>query len=164
MEKYKSWLIISALLLTSLSYSQISVTGTAYTEIVPIVSANETVQLNFGRFHPDAGGGSITISPEGIRVAYGNVRLLEGAFSQGVFTISGAEINSLNISFPGTPQLLYHTNSINTISLDKWTFSTLNSTSGEVFVNIGATLNFGSLESNPSGLYIGTYQLIFSYN
>jgi len=69
MKKYKSWLALFALLLTCYSYGQISVTGTAYTEIVPIASANETVQLNFGRFYPEAGGGSITISPEGIRMA-----------------------------------------------------------------------------------------------
>jgi len=89
---------------------------------------------------------------------------MESTYSQGVFAITGAEINSLNVLFPDTPQLLYHTNSINTIYLDKWTFNSIFSTTGEVLVNIGATLNFGSLESNPSGLYIGTYQLIFNYN
>lgn len=164
MKNLKSCLVIFTVFMTCSTYGQISVTGTAYTEIVPIASANETVQMNFGRFYPEAGGGSITISPEGIRMANGNVKLLDGAFSQGIFTITGSEINSVNVSFPVTPQLLYHTNSINTIYLDQWTFSIPISTSGEVIVNIGATLNFGSLDSNPSGLYVGTYQIIFTYN
>jgi hypothetical protein len=164
MKNRKFWLILLAISMTLYSYGQVSVTGTAYTEIVPIASVNETVQLNFGRFYPEAGGGSIIISPEGMRMANGNVRLLDGTFSQGVFLITGAEINSLNVTFPDTPLLLYHTNSINTIYLDKWTFSIPSSKPGEVYVNVGATLNFGSLESNPSGLYTGTYQVIFSYN
>ena len=163
MKNFKSCLIIIAVSLTYSSFAQISVTGTAYTEIVSLATANETVQLNFGRFYPEAGGGSITLSPEGIRMAYGNVKLLDGPYSQGVFTIAGSENNSLNIMLPTTPQLLYHNNSINTISLDQWTYYIPKTTSGDVYVNIGATLNFGPLESNPPGLYTGTYQIIFSY-
>jgi hypothetical protein len=163
MKKFKSCLIIIAVSLTYSSYGQISVTGTAYTEIVSIASANETVQLKFGRFYPEAGGGSITLSPEGIRMASGNVKLLDGNYSQGVFTITGSENNSLSILLPSTPLLLYHNNSINTIYLDRWTYSIPKTTSGDLYVNIGATLNFGPLESNPPGLYTGTYQVIFSY-
>jgi hypothetical protein len=163
--KNKKWYLFIIFFLINISvYSQVSVTGTAYTEIVPLATAKETVQLNFGRFSPDAGGGSITISYDGIRVATGLVTLLDGPFSQGTFAVSGSENNSLSVILPVTLQLLYHNKSINTVYLDKWTFNIPETTTGSRLVYIGATLNFRSLEINPAGFYSGTYQVIFFYN
>ena len=163
--KNKKWcLFIIAVLINLSAYSQITITGTAYTEIVPLATAKETVQLNFGRFSPETGGGSITVSPEGIRMTKNSVILLEGPFSQGTFTISGSENSSLSVLLPSTPQLLYHFNSSNTIYLNNWTFNILETATGDNIVNIGATLNFGSFEFNPAGFYAGTYQIILFYN
>jgi len=163
--KNKKWcLFIIPFMINISAFSQVSVTGTVYTEIVPLASAKETVQLNFGRFSPEIGGGSITITHDGTRVANGSVTLLDGPFSQGTFTVSGSENNSLSVLLPGTLHLLYHNNSINTVYLDKWTFNIPGITTGNKLVYIGATLNFRSLEINPAGFYTGTYQVIFFYN
>jgi hypothetical protein len=160
----KGFTFFIAVLFNLAVYSQVTVTGTVYTEIVSLTTAKETMQLNFGRFSPETGNGSITISPEGIRLASGSVQLLEGPFSQGIFTISGSETVSLSILLPTTRQLLRHFNSLNTLYLDKWTFNIPITERGDKIVNVGATLHFGPVESNPAGFYSGTYQIILLYN
>ena len=159
----KCMLFIFAILLYFSAYTQITLTGSAFTEIVPLATAKETVQLNFGRFSPKEDGGSITISPDGIRMSKNSVILLDGPSCQGTFKISGSANNSLSVLLPVTPQLLYHQNSVNTIYLDKWTFDMPVSNNDDCVVNIGATLNFKSVEVNPTGFYTGTYQIIFFY-
>jgi hypothetical protein len=157
------FLFISILLSLS-AYSQVTVTGTAFTEIVPVATVKETIQFNAGRFSVVADGGSITITPEGTRLAKGSVMLLDGPFSQGGFTMSGSENNSFSILLPGTPQFLYHSNSVNSIYLDKFNYEIPALKDGHVVINIGATLNFKSAEANPAGIYSGKYQIIFFYN
>lgn len=156
-------MFIIAILTYFSAFTQITVTGSAFTEIVPLAIAKETVQLNFGRFSPKEDGGSITISPEGIRMAKNSVIMLDGPSCQGTFKISGSVNNSLSVLLPVTPQILYHQNSINTIYLDKWTFEMPVTSNDDCVINIGATLNFKSIEANPAGFYTGTYQIIFFY-
>ena len=164
MKNLKCCLVFIVVFLTFPLTGQVTVTGTAYSEIVELATANETVQLNFGRFTPETGGGSITLSPEGIRMANGNVKLVDGAYSQAIFTITGSGNNTLDVILPSTPQYLYHFNSINKMYIDRWTYSIPKTSSDEVIINIGASLNFGSMDSNPAGMYQGTYQVIFNYN
>jgi hypothetical protein len=164
MKTFKLFLFIFAFLINLPSFCQVSVTGTAYTEIVPLATVKETVQFNSGRFSILSDGGAITITPKGARIVNGSVILLDGPFTQGGFTISGSENNSLSVILPNTPQLLYHSNSINTIYLDKWTYEIALRSKGYVLINVGATLNFRSLELNPAGIYTGKYQIVFLYN
>jgi hypothetical protein len=164
MKKLKYILLITALLMNISVFSQVTVTATAYTEIVPLATVKETVQLNTGRFSVLADGGSVTITPQGTRLAKGSVILLDGPFSQGAFTITGSESNSLSVLLPKTPQLLFHSNSVNFITLENWTSDIPRFINGYVIVNVGATLNFKSLEVNPPGVYTGKYQIIFFYN
>lgn len=164
MKYNKFYLLIFGLIINISAYSQVSVTGTAYTEIVPLATVKETVQFNAGRFSVLSDGGSITITPEGTRLAKGSVILLDGPFSQGGFSISGSDNNSLSIILPNTPQFLYHTNSVSLIYLDKWTYDIPRIRNNNTMINIGATLHFKSIEANPAGIYTGKYQIIFFYN
>jgi|WetSurMetagenome_2_1015567.scaffolds.fasta_scaffold04341_4 hypothetical protein len=164
MKKIKLYTFLAAILMNLTAFGQVTVTGTAYTEIVPLATIIETIQLNTGRFSVLENGGSITITPQGSRLAKGSVILLDGPFSQASFTVKGSDNNSLSVLLPTTPQLLFHTNSVNTIYLDKWTYDIPRLSNGFVIVNVGATLNFKSLDSNPTGLYTGRYQIIFFYN
>jgi hypothetical protein len=157
-------MLLAAILINLSAFAQVTVTGTAYTEIVPLATINETIQLNTGRFSVLENGGSITITPEGSRLAKGSVILLDGPFSQASFTIKGSDNNSLSVLLPTTPQLLFHSNSVNSIYLDKWTYEIPKLSNGLVIINVGATLNFKSPESNPAGVYTGKYQIIFFYN
>lgn len=164
MKTFKLPFLIIFILINLSAYGQVSVTGTAYTEIVPLSTVKETVQLNAGRFSSTANGGSITITPAGTRIANGSVILLEGPFSQGVFTVAGSANTTVSVLLPTTPQYLYHSHSSNSIYMDKWSFEAPRVTNGTLIINIGATLNFKSLDYNPAGLYIGKYQIIFFVN
>jgi hypothetical protein len=164
MKKIKSYLLIIVFLVNISAYSQVTVTATAYTEIVPLATVKETVQLNAGRFSVLDDGGSITITPEGTRLANGSVILLDSPFSQGIFTLTSPESNSISVLLPKTPQFLFHTNSVNSIYLDNWTYDIPKYRNGYVIINVGATLNFKSAEFNPAGIYTGRYQIIFFYN
>jgi hypothetical protein len=164
MKIYKFYLFIFAILLNNSVYSQVTTTGTAFTEIVPLTTVKETTQFNAGRFSVVSEGGSITITPAGNRLSKGSVVLLDGLFSQGGFLLTGSENNSIGVILPTTPQFLYSSNSVNKIYLDKWTYEAPRLNNGHVIVNIGATLNFKSLDANPAGVYMGKYHVIFVYN
>ena len=164
MKNKKRNLFFIAVILNLSAFGQVTVTCTAYAEIVAMVTAKETVQLNFGRFSPGIGDGSITISPEGARLASGSATLIDGPFSQGAITVTGSENGSISVLLPTTQQLLHHFNSDNTIYLDKWTYSIPKTSITGNIVNIGATLHFGPVESNPVGNYSGTFQIILFYN
>lgn len=164
MKTYKIYLLLIVLQINLSVYSQVSVTGTAYTEIVPLATVKETVQFNAGRFALVGNGGSVTITPQGTRLVEGSILVLDGPFSQGAFTIAGSEHSTISVILPSGIQMLYHSNSVNTIYIDKWDFDVPTSNGGYLIVNIGATLNFKSAEANPPGLYTGNYQVIFFYN
>jgi hypothetical protein len=164
MKTFKFPLLIILIMINLSAFSQVSVTGTAYTEIVPLSTVRETVQLNAGRFSVTANGGSVTITPAGTRIANGSVILLEGPFSQGVFTLSGSANTTVSVLLPSTPQFLYHSFSSNSIFMDKWTVETPKAGNGTLIINIGATLNFKSPDYNPAGMYVGKYQIIFFVN
>lgn len=146
------------------SSGQMSVSGTAYTEIVPLATVREEVQMNLGRFSVEDAGGSVTIQPDGTRLANGSVVLLEGSVSQGTFVVSGSENNSLNVVLPVTPLALYHQSSASTVFLENWTKSILKNDLGSVIINVGATLRLKSAVFNPSGTYTGKYQVNILYN
>lgn len=162
MNKYL--LSVAAFLISISSLSQVSVTGTAYTEIVPMVTIKEKVQMNIGRFSTESGGGSIVITPEGVRIGKGSVVLLNGYYSQAIFIISGSSTNALSVILPGAPQPLYHNNSSNRVYLENWTYSTPGTNDGKTEIYIGATLEVGPDDLNPAGTYSGTYQVNFIFN
>ncbi len=58
-------------------YSQIatsvSATGQISAEIIPIFSASETAQMNFGKFSPGPGGGDLILTPLGTISALGSI-------------------------------------------------------------------------------------------
>ncbi len=164
MKMIKYILPIAALLISISSMGQVSVTGTAYTEIVPLVTIKEKVQMNIGRFSTESGGGSIIITPEGVRIGKGAVVMLNGYYSQAIFIISGSPNNSLSVILPSAPQPLYHNNSSNRVFLENWTYSIPGTKDGKTEIYIGATLEVGPDDLNPAGIYSGTYQVNFIFN
>lgn len=159
MKKFR--LIVAALsILATVSVSgQITVTGTAVTEIVKLATVKEEFQMNLGRFSTTDEGGSVTMLPEGTRLSAGSVVLQEGFASQGIFVVSGSDATSLNVLLPMTPVPLYHFHSASSIYLENWTKEVSRTESGSRKINIGATLRLKSVEANPAGIYTGKYQI-----
>lgn len=159
--------IIAAVIFISAGFTvsgQVSVSGTAYTEIVPLATVKEEVQMNLGKFATADEGGSVTILPDGTRLSSGSILLREGVTSQGVFVITGSETNSLNVLLPLTPVPLYHHNTSSAIYLDNWTKIINTKEFGSVKINIGATLKMKSVEVNPAGIYTGKYLVNILFN
>lgn len=158
------------LLLVALKgWSQSSVTGQAYAEVIAALSAYENSQMNFGRFSPEVGGGQIVLSPEGARSVQGSIVLGGGTAQSGKFLITGQPDATFSIQLPTGPAVLVNSSN-NTMTIDNWVSNPPAGTGtgilsgGTETVSIGATLTVGSFEDNPVGIYTGTYSLTFAYN
>lgn len=158
------------LLFTIKGWSQALVTAQAFAEVIAALTATETSQMNFGRFSPEVNGGQIVLTPSGVRTTQGSV-VLSGGFSQpGVFTITGAPEAAFSIQLPDGPAYLVHQGSNKTMIVYDWISDPPAGTGtgalngGQEIVSIGASLQVGSIEDNPVGMYSGTFSLTFAYN
>lgn len=158
------------LLFSGKVWSQASVTAKAYAEVIAALTATEISQLSFGKFSPEIQGGQIVLSPSGERNIVGSVILGGGTAQQGIFTITGEPQATYSIQLPQGPASLTHHRSNNTMEVTNWQSDppagTGSGTLMEGFQNIsiGATLNVGSLQDNPVGMYTGFFSLTFTYN
>jgi len=163
--RFSKFLLLLTTIITSLPVSgQISISGTAVTEIVPLVTVKEITQLNIGKFSSGENGGTITLTPNGTRTASGSVILIDSPYSQGSFSLSGFEPAGLSILLPSVAIPMIHNNSLSRVYLDNWTYEIPSIKGNDVVINVGATLKVVSSERNPAGLYTGSYQVIFLFN
>ena len=150
--------------------AQTSISAQAFAEIIEALTANETDQLNFGRFSTDVNGGDIIINPDGSRSIQGSLIGVAGPHSPGVFQVTGAPEGSFTMQLPDGPAILIHQETSKTMFVENWVSdppveegpSVL--TNGTKVISIGATLSVGSYDQNPVGMYSGTFQLTFAYN
>jgi hypothetical protein len=149
---------------------QISATGQIFAEIIPVFSARETAQLNFGRFSPGPQGGKIILTPQNTISMLGSVMMGIGSHNAASFYVSGDEDASYSISLPESPVILTHTTSAKSMTVEDWTSVPAPVTGtgmlqgGFQVVNVGATLKVGTLHDNPVGIYTGSYTITFDFN
>lgn len=125
-----------------------------------------TQALNFGEFYTGSSGGSIVISPDGIRSATGTVILMGGNYSQSVFVVELIPGRMVQIVLGPTVQLTRvgggGSMEITIGPADKG--SSFVTTGGHPFrnpVNVGATLLVGDNSANPPGEYQGSFSVTF---
>ncbi len=163
-------MFVLLLMATGTAWSQASVTAQAFAEVIEALTANETDQLNFGRFSPESNGGQIVITPEGMRTAAGTVVLAAGPQSPGRFMVSGASEAAFSIQLPAGPAVLTHQQSGETMLVEGWVTDppadseAVTLPDGSRQINVGATLTVGPADQNPVGIYGGTFLLTFAYN
>lgn len=157
-----------------MSYSQFippnSATGHIRAEIIPIYTASETSELNFGRFSPGPEGGSIILTPESSISVIGTVFKGSSQHNAASFYLSGDLDATYTISLPSSPVVLKHASSSKTMQIENW--SSIPSAGvgagklqdGFQIVYVGATLKVGTLHDNPLGIYTGTYTITFDFN
>lgn len=129
------------------------------------IAISNTQALAFGKFVAGAGG-SVTVSPGGVRSASGGVVLVpSGAGTAAQFAVSGDANVTYAISLPadGTVSLASGTNSmaVNTFTSSPSPTGTL-SAGGAHTLSVGATLSVGS--SQAIGSYSGTFDVTVNYN
>ena len=148
----------------------VSATGHIVAEIIPVFTATETSQMNFGRFAPGPQGGEIILSPESTISVLGTVYKGTGIHNAASFYVSGDVDAAYSITLPSDPVVLKHTDNSKIIRVEDWVSvpapgpgsGMLQDGFQEVYV--GATLKVGSLADNPVGIYTGTYTITFDFN
>jgi hypothetical protein len=145
-------------------------TGQVFAEVIPVFTASETAQLNFGRFSPGVMGGEIILSPQSTISVMGSVYEGSGMHSSATFYVTGDVDASYSISLPSTPVILTHISSAKTMQVKDWvSIPTPGIGAGKLqngfqVVYVGATLKVGTLNDNPIGIYTGTYTISFDFN
>ena len=150
--------------------SSASATGHVFAEIIPIFTASETSQMNFGRFAPGPQGGEIILTPQNTVSVLGSVYSGNGSHSAASFYVSGDVDAAYTITLPADPVILTHVSGSRTMKLEDWVSAPESGTgagklqNGFQIVYVGATLKVGTLEDNPVGIYTGSYTITFDFN
>jgi len=148
----------------------VSATGYVIAEIIPVFSASESSQMNFGRFSPGPQGGQIVLSPGSMVSVLGSVFTGTGTHNAASFNITGDADATYSITLPSSPVILSHTSSAKTMFVKDWLsvpssgIGTGKLLNGFQVVYVGATLNVGTLNDNPVGIYTGSYIITFDFN
>jgi hypothetical protein len=148
----------------------VSATGHVIAEIIPVFSASETSQLNFGKFSPGPQGGMIILTPQSTISVIGSVFKGIGSHNAASFYVSGDANAAYSISLPTSPVVLTHTSNAKTMLIQDWVsepeqgIGTGTLQEGFQVVYVGATLKVGTLYDNPVGIYTGTYTVTFDFN
>ncbi len=148
----------------------VSITGHVVAEVIPVFTASETSQMNFGRFAPGLQGGEIILTPESTISILGSVYNAPGIHNAASFYVSGDPNATFSINLPSDPVTLSHISSTKTMQVRDWMsipasgFGTGLLQDGFQIVYVGATLQVGTLSDNPVGIYTGTYNITFDFN
>lgn len=166
-------LVILYILAATISFGQgtpVSATGHITAEVIPVFSAGETSQMNFGRFSPGPQGGEIHLTPASTISVIGSIYTGMGIHNAASFYVSGDSDASYTISLPTGPVILKHSSSAKTMIIENWMSNPGPGTAagilqdGYQIVYVGATLKVGTLSDNPTGVYAGTYTITFDFN
>ncbi len=155
-------------------FSQISIpvsaTGQIFAEIIPVFSASETSQMNFGRFSPGPQGGDLILSPESTVSVLGSVFKGTGTHNAASFYVSGDVDAAYSISLPSNPVVITNTSNAKTMRVEDWVSIPSPGIGAGILQNgfqvvyVGATLKIGTLNDNPVGTYSGSYTITFDFN
>lgn len=147
-----------------------SATGHITAEVITMLAAVETSQLNFGRFAPGPQGGELIITPESTVMVQGSVWPGSGSRNAASFYVTGDPGVAYTITLPSAPVTITHMGSARTMTVEEWTSVPAPTPGagmledGSQIVMVGATLKVGALVDNPAGIYTGTYTITFDFN
>ena len=128
-----------------------------------MIAISNTAGMEFGKFVAGSGG-TVTVSPGGVRSASGSVVLVSsGAGAAAQLVVSGDANLTYAISLPAAGTLV---NGANTMAVNTFTSSpsptgTLGA-GGRQTLSVGATLNVGS--NQATGSYSGAFDVTVNYN
>jgi hypothetical protein len=130
----------------------------------PITLVNLTT-LNFGDVFANATGGSVVVTPAGVRTATGGLILGSiGPVGAATFTVGGANSSTYAITLPSSTTLASADGStmvVNAFTSAPASTGLLNST-GTQLLSVGATMTVNP--NQEDGNYYGTFPITVSYN
>lgn len=130
-----------------------------------IVTFNEAQPLAFGAFSPGAGGGTVTIAPDGIRSTTGDVVPLFMGFlyTPAMFYVRANQGTVLSVLVSPPVTLTGSGGGTLTLqvtgSLPASPFVTTLPWPQQTTVLVGGILTIGNITSNPAGNYAGTFSI-----
>lgn len=149
---------------------QASVTGHILAEVISSFSAIETSQLNFGKFSPGPYGGEIILTPQGTISVMGSVAKGGGMYNAATFYLTGENSTTFSINLPKSPATLTCTSDSKKMLVKDWvSFPSEGAGAGRLqdgaqTIYVGATLEVGTINDNPAGIYTGSYTITFDFN
>jgi hypothetical protein len=173
MYKLKNIVIGIASFLAFFSYSamgQATATGHVYAEVIEAITAVETAPMSFGRFSAGEEGGLISIPTSGASVTSSTVSVAGSEIAPATFSVSGAKNATFSVTLPEGPTTLTSLDGSGTLTVTGWSATSGDGSDNYVLaggtqtVRVGATLQVGSADENPKGIYTGSYQVTFAYN
>lgn len=147
------------------SFILFTLSATVVAQVKPPRPINVTVtqNLGFGVFYHGALGGSVSITPDGVRSATGDVVLLiSGLYFAAIYRITGPPgtvvslLNGPDVLLPGSGGGTLSLHIGNSIPASPFVL-----TPGPFLVNVGGTLTVGNSAANPPGSYSGTFNITF---
>jgi len=163
-------LFVASSSLQAQSTNKTSATGYITAEVIVAFSAIETSQMNFGRFSPGPYGGQLILTPQGTISVMGSVATGSGIHNAASFYVTGDSFTSFSINLPKSPATLTNTANAKTMLVSSWASVPNSGPGGGTLhdgfqtVYVGATLEVGTLNDNPVGIYTGTYTITFDFN
>ncbi len=164
------FLSVTAVGVTAQVTPPVSATGHVTAEIVPVFSASEIAQMNFGKFSPGPQGGEIILTPENTVSVLGSIFKEGGNHNAASFYVTGDINASYTITLPTAPVVLTNISNAKTIKIEDWVsvpspgIGAGRLQDGFQVVYVGASLKVGDLNDNPVGIYTGTYTITFDFN
>lgn len=151
--------------------AQVTVTGHISAEVIDAINTMESDTMNFGSFSTGDQGGSIIIIPgSGAVVSTLTVVPSDDPGNPAVFSVAGSKDATFAITLPVGATILTHSSGFNALTVTDWTADSEQGSDagalagGSLKVSIGATLQVGTIDKNPKGIYTGSYQITFAYN
>ena len=153
-------------------YAQ-TTTVTALAELGASLGIESTPgELSFGKLSCSNTPGTCNVSTRNVLSTTGGVSVSSGNPTAAIFTVTGKNGASYNITLPGSSVLLTHADGIHSMSVSNFSIETqsnglsptgtINATTGVDVLIVGATLNTQSAQFE--GRYSGTFTVIVSYN
>ncbi|MCX6226443.1 MAG: DUF4402 domain-containing protein [Bacteroidia bacterium] len=149
--------------------AQVTAAGHIFAEVIDAITAFESSPMNFGRFSTGDQGGSIVIPASGAAVSTSSVITTDSEINPATFSVSGAKDATFSVTLPeGPTTLTSHTG--DTMTVTDWTATSGKGDDAYILaggiqtVKVGATLQVGSINDNPKGIYTGSYKVTFAYN
>ncbi len=128
---------------------------------------NPGLGLRFGAFFQSTSGGTVIISPSGIRTSTGTVVLADMGYAFGAANFQILANPGTVISILNGPDVILTGSNGGSLTLHIGTsspaspFITTASPPAQTSVNVGGTLTVGSPVANPSGSYVGSFYVTF---
>lgn len=164
-----AWIICSLTLTSGRANAQATVTGHIFAEVIEGITATESSSMNFGRFSTGDQGGSIITPGNGAATSTSTVVTADNNINPATFSVSGAKDVTFSVTLPAGPTTLTNISG-GSMRVTDWTATSGQGNDAYVLaggmqtVKVGATLQVGTINDNPKGIYTGSYKVTFAYN